>query len=66
MVVGSIVTTITSSGSYSLNPLSQSEENLLRIDTGYSNEYVYLEYRYQEGKYESTLPDSGLIILSCG
>lgn len=56
------VTTITSSGSYSLNPLSQSEENLLRIDTGYSNEYVYLEYRYQEGKYESTLPDSGLII----
>ena len=56
------VTTITQSGSYSLNPLSESEENLLRIDTGYSNEYVYLEYRYQDGKYESTLPDSGLII----
>lgn len=56
------VETVTSSGTFTLEPLANSDQNLLRIDTGYSNEYVYLEYRYQDGKYESTLPDSGLII----
>ncbi len=56
------VETVTSSGTYSLAPLANSDQNLLRIDTGYSNEYVYLEYRFQDGKYESTLPDSGLLI----
>lgn len=56
------VKTVTSSGTHTLEPLSSSDQNLLRIDTGYSNEFVYLEYRYQDGKYESTLPDSGLII----
>ena len=56
------VETITSSGTFTLEPLANSDQNLLRIDTGYSNEYVYLEYRYQDGKYESTLPDSGLLV----
>lgn len=56
------VETITSSGTFTLEPLANSDQNVLRIDTGYSNEYVYLEYRYQDGKYESTLPDSGLLV----
>ena len=56
------VETITSSGTFELAPLASGDDQLLRIDTGYSNEYVYLEYRFQEGRYESTLPDSGLLI----
>lgn len=56
------VTTITESGTYSLSPMMDSADNLLRIDTGYSNEYVYLEYRVQEGVYESTLPQQGLLV----
>ncbi|MFK5883823.1 MAG: M6 family metalloprotease domain-containing protein [Candidatus Izemoplasma sp.] len=53
---------ITSSGTYTLGPLADSASNLYKIDLGYSNEYVYIEYRLQEGFYESNLPDSGLIV----
>jgi M6 family metalloprotease-like protein len=56
------VETITTSGTFELAPLASGDDQLLKIDTGYSNEYVYLEYRFQEGRYESTLPDSGLLI----
>ncbi len=58
----SSVTEITESGSYTLYPLQDSPNNLYRIPTGYSNEYVYLEYRDNDGLYESNLPDSGLIV----
>ena len=56
------VQTITTSGTYTLQPIMDSPSNLLRIATGYSNEFVYLEYRVQKGDYESTLPQSGLIV----
>lgn len=56
------VTTITTSGTYTLDPIMDSANNLMRIDTGYSNEYVYLEYRVQEGDYESVIPQSGLLV----
>lgn len=56
------VNEITTSGSYTLYPLEESGDNLYRINTGYSNEYVYLEYRKQSGLYESQLPDSGLLV----
>lgn len=58
----SSVTEIRSTGSYTLYPLDDSPNNLYRIDTGYSNEYIYLEYRHQSGYYESQLPDSGLLV----
>jgi M6 family metalloprotease-like protein len=56
------VTTITESGTYTLSPLASGPENLLRIDTGYSNEFVYLEFRTKDGVYESSLPDEGLLV----
>jgi len=52
---------ITESGTYTLEPIMNGADHLYRIDTGYSNEYVYLEYRVNSGSYESTLPSSGLI-----
>ncbi len=53
---------ITASGTYTLYPLQDSPNNLYVINTGHDNEYVYLEYRDQVGKYEFNTPDSGLII----
>ncbi len=52
---------ISESGTYTLEPIMNGPDHLYRIDTGYSNEYVYLEYRVNSGSYESTLPSSGLI-----
>jgi len=54
-------TVITESGSYTLYPLQDGNTNYYRIDTGQSNEWLYLEYRDNVGFYESTLPESGLI-----
>ena len=56
------VVTITQSGTYTLEPLRDSPNNIYKIDTGYSNEFVYFEFRYKEGRYESTLPSSGLLV----
>lgn len=56
------VNEITESGTYTLYPLQDSPDNLYRINTGYSNEYVYLEYRDNAGMYESQLPESGLLV----
>lgn len=56
------VTEITESGTYTLAPLQDSQDNLYKIDLGYSNEFIYIEYRDNEGLYESNLPDSGLIV----
>lgn len=56
------VSEITRSGSYTLYPMDESPNNIYKIDTGYSNEYVYLEYRDRSGLYESNLPDSGLLV----
>jgi M6 family metalloprotease-like protein len=56
------VTEITESGSYTLEPLQNSENNLYKIDLGYSNEYIYLEYRDNLGLYENGLDDTGLLV----
>ncbi|MFP4177335.1 MAG: immunoglobulin-like domain-containing protein [Acholeplasmataceae bacterium] len=53
---------ITESGTYTLAPIKDGPENLYRIDTGYSDESIYIEYRLDQGRYESQLPDSGLIV----
>ncbi len=56
------VDTITESGTYTLAPLADSGDNLYKIDLGYSNEFLYLEYRVATGTYESNLPGSGLLV----
>lgn len=53
---------IDSSGSYTLYPLQDSPDNMYKIELPYDNEYIYLEYRDNDGLYESTLPMSGLIV----
>jgi len=55
-------TVIDQNGTYTLYPLQNSENNLYKIDTGYSNESVYIEYRDHNGDYEATLPNTGLIV----
>lgn len=56
------IDTITESGTYTLEPLQDSGDNIYRIPTGYPNEYIILEYRDTSGLYESHLPDSGLLV----
>jgi len=56
------VTTITEAGRYTLGPIKDSPNHLLRFDTGYSNEFVYFEFRIKEGFYESSLPNEGLLV----
>jgi M6 family metalloprotease-like protein len=54
---------ITVSGVYSLKPLTQPDNNLYKIRSPYSRtEYFVLEYRKKEGRYESSVPGSGLIV----
>lgn len=47
---------------YSLNPLSMANNNAYRVNTAIPNQFFILEYRKQEGLYESGLPSSGLVI----
>ncbi len=56
------VTEITEPGTYTLYPQQDSPDNLYKIYTGYANEWVYLEYRNNEGIYEENLDDTGLIV----
>ncbi len=58
----SSVAEITESGTYTLAPMADSADNLYKIDLGHSNEYIYLEYRLQEGMFETYLPESGLLV----
>lgn len=55
-------TNITENGYYELYPLQESGQNMYKIPLGYGEEYIYIEYRDNEGFYESTLPSSGLIV----
>jgi M6 family metalloprotease-like protein len=56
------IETITESGTYTLYPLQDSADNIYKIPTGYPDEYIYLEYRDDTGLYESTLPNTGLLV----
>jgi M6 family metalloprotease-like protein len=53
---------ITESGSYTLYPMQDSPDNLYRIKLPYDNEWLYLEYRDGDGLYESSLPQTGLLL----
>lgn len=53
---------VTTDGTYTLNVSTSLIDNLIIIDLGYSNEYLYIEYRTQTGDYEVNLPDEGVII----
>jgi M6 family metalloprotease-like protein len=54
---------ITSSGTYTLNPITSASNNAFRIASpNSSNEYFIVEYRRKAGSFESSLPGSGLIV----
>jgi len=53
---------VTTDGTYTLNRSTALTNNLIIIDLGYSNEYLYIEYRTQHGIYEANIPDEGVII----
>jgi M6 family metalloprotease-like protein len=54
---------ITTSGSYSLNPLTYPTNNCWKIKSPNSTtEYFVLEYRLKSGKFENSLPGSGLLV----
>ena len=54
---------ITTSGRYTINPLTSSTNNSRIIKTPFSSsEYVVVEYRKKEGSYESGIPGTGLLV----
>jgi M6 family metalloprotease-like protein len=54
---------ITTSGTYTLNPLTSSYNNAYRIDSpNSSSEYFIVEYRRRTGVFESSLPGEGLLV----
>ncbi len=54
---------ISTSGVYSLKPLSQPTNNLYKIKSPFSkSEYFVLEYRKKTGRYESSAPGTGLVV----
>lgn len=54
---------ITTSGTYTLNPISSSTNNCYKIPSPYStSEYFVVEYRRKTGMYEKYIPGSGLIV----
>ncbi|MBW6515927.1 MAG: M6 family metalloprotease domain-containing protein [Candidatus Cloacimonetes bacterium] len=54
---------LTTSGTYTLNPLSSATNNAYRIASPFSaTEFFVVEYRKQMGLFESNLPGSGLLV----
>lgn len=54
---------ITENGIYTLEPIEHNSNNLYKINTNYSNEYLYLEYRTNDDLYSvSEYNQSGLIL----
>ncbi len=54
---------ITTSGTYTLNPLTSPTGNVFKIRSPNSTtEYFVVEYRRQSGTFESSIPDSGLLV----
>ena len=57
------IPTISGSGTYTLHPITSSENNAYRINSPNSNsEFFIVEYRKKEGLYENNLPGSGLLV----
>ncbi len=54
---------ITECGTYTINPLSEAENNCFKIASPNSNsEYFVVEYRVKEGTFEGGIPGSGLLV----
>lgn len=54
---------ISEPGEYTLNPITSSTNNAYRVNSPFSTtEYFIVEYRKKSGRYESTLPQSGLLV----
>lgn len=54
---------ITECGTYTLNPISNPENNCFKIASPNSNtDYFVVEYRKKEGTFEGSLPGSGLLV----
>jgi M6 family metalloprotease-like protein len=54
---------ITTSGTYTLNPLTSSTGNCYKIASPYSaEEYFVVEYRAMTGTFENSLPGEGLLV----
>jgi M6 family metalloprotease-like protein len=58
----SIPTTITTDGIYNLNPVTTSPFAAYKINSTWPNQYYIVEYRKQEGLFESSIYGSGLIV----
>lgn len=59
----SSIPSITTSGTYTLNPVSSSTNNGYKIASPFtSDEYFMVEYRKKSGTFESSLPGSGLLV----
>lgn len=59
----SSIPTITSSGTYTLNPLGSPANNAYRLNSpNSSTEFFIFEYRRKTGTFESSIPASGLLI----
>jgi M6 family metalloprotease-like protein len=59
----SSIPTIAASGTYTLNPLTSSTNNVYRIDSpNSSTQYFVVEYRKKTGTFENSLPGEGLLV----
>ncbi len=57
------IPSITTTGTYTLNPVTSSTQNAYKIASPYSStQYFIVEYRRKTGYFESGLPGSGLIV----
>lgn len=57
------IPTITTSGTYTLNPLTSANDNAYRINSpNTTTEYFIVEYRRRTGTFETSLPGEGLIV----
>lgn len=58
----SSIPSITTSGTYTLQPLTSASNNCYKIPISGSSQYLVVEYRRKTGAFENSLPDSGLLI----
>ena len=56
------IPSITTSGTYTLQPLTSASNNCYKIPIQGSSQYFVAEYRKKTGTFENSLPSSGLII----
>jgi hypothetical protein len=56
------IPTLSADGEYSLNPVTSQTGQAYRIDSNVAGQYYVLEFRKQSGTFESSIPESGIII----